>query len=282
MRVMVMVKATPGSEAGEIPSQELMQAMGDYNEQLVAAGVMKGGDGLKPSSEGVRVRFHGAERTVTDGPFLETKELVAGYWLWEVDSMAEAVDWVRRCPNPMREDSDIDIRPLYEVEDFAQWDPSGEFVERERKLYERLSMQGASVTPYLFFGGRCEEALAFYTEAAGAEVGMVLRFDQSPDPVPEGMLAPGFEKKIMHAEFKVGGTKIFASDGCGEAARGDGFRLALAVPTEADAKRVFNGLSQGGRVDMPLAKTFWSPCYGQLTDKFNVGWMVMVPGPEPA
>jgi hypothetical protein len=119
MKVMVFVKATEGSEAGEMPTQELITEMMAYNEELVKAGIMQGGDGLKPSSAGVRVRFSGKNRTVIDGPFAETKELVAGYWLWEVESMQEAVDWVKRCPNPMYEDSDIEIRPVFQPEDFG-------------------------------------------------------------------------------------------------------------------------------------------------------------------
>ncbi len=120
MKVMVFVKASEGSENGEMPSQELLTEMMAYNEELVKAGIMLGGDGLKPSSEGVRVRFSGRNRTVVDGPFAETKELVAGYWLWEVDSLQQAIDWVKRCPNPMNEESDIEIRPVFEPEDFGE------------------------------------------------------------------------------------------------------------------------------------------------------------------
>ena len=119
MRVMVMVKATKNSEAGMKPSQELLTAMGRFNEELVKAGIMLAGDGLKPSSQGKRVRVGGAKRSVVDGPFTETKELVAGYWIWEVKSMDEALEWVRRCPDPMPgEESELEIRPLYEMEDF--------------------------------------------------------------------------------------------------------------------------------------------------------------------
>jgi Uncharacterized protein conserved in bacteria len=120
MKVMVMVKATKESEAGEMPSQELLTAMGNFNEELVKAGIMLAGEGLKPSSEGKRVRFSGKSRTVIDGPFAETKELIAGYWIWEVKSMQEAVDWVKRCPNPMMTDSDIEIRPYFSPEDFGE------------------------------------------------------------------------------------------------------------------------------------------------------------------
>ena len=119
MRVMVMVKATKESEAGQMPSTELLAAMGKYNEELVKAGVMLAGEGLHPSAKGKRVRFSGKSRTVVDGPFAETKELVAGFWLWQVKSMEEAVEWVRRCPNPMESDSDIEIRRVFEAEDFG-------------------------------------------------------------------------------------------------------------------------------------------------------------------
>jgi hypothetical protein len=116
---MVMVKATASSEAGAMPGQELLEAMGRYNEELVNAGVMLAGEGLHPSSRGVRMRFNGAKRTVIDGPFAETKELVAGFWLWQVRSMDEAIEWLRRCPNPMPEASEIEIRPVFEADDFG-------------------------------------------------------------------------------------------------------------------------------------------------------------------
>lgn len=119
MKVVVFVKATADSEAGRMPEQQLLVDMMNYNEELVKAGIMKGGDGLKPTSQAKRVHFSGTDRTVIDGPFAETKEIVAGYWIWEVKDMDEAVEWVKRCPNPMFVDSDIDIRPVYEMEDFG-------------------------------------------------------------------------------------------------------------------------------------------------------------------
>lgn len=119
MRVLVFVKATSDSEAGILPGADLLEAMGRYNEELVDAGIMKGGDGLKPSSNGKRVVFDGPNRSVIDGPFAETKELVAGFWIWEVRDMAHAVEWVKRCPNPMPSTSEIEIRPVYEMADFG-------------------------------------------------------------------------------------------------------------------------------------------------------------------
>jgi hypothetical protein len=143
MRVMVMVKATTESEAGQMPSTELIEAMGRYNEELVKAGIMLGGDGLKPSSNGVRVKFSGKDRSVVDGPFAETKELIAGYWIWQVQSMAEAIEWVRRCPNPMASDSEIEIRPFFEAADFGEaFTP--ELQEKEERLRQQIeSSQGA-------------------------------------------------------------------------------------------------------------------------------------------
>ncbi|QDS88015.1 hypothetical protein EC9_22010 [Rosistilla ulvae] len=281
MKVMVIVKASKSSEAGEMPSEQLLAEMGKYNEELVEAGIMKAGEGLKPSSEGVRVHFCGSERTVIDGPFAETKELIAGYWLWEVASMQEAIDWVKRCPAPMPEDSDIDIRPIFEAGDFEPCDPTGEVRKQEETLVKRIALQDASFASYLFYGGCCEEALAFYEQAIGARVTMKMRFDESPDPVPEEILQAGFESKIMHASFTVGRMNVMASDGCEETSKFDGFRLTLTLGSAEACKAAFDALSQGGKVDMPLAATFWSPLFGMLTDKFGIGWMVMVEG-EPS
>jgi hypothetical protein len=136
MRVMVLVKADKSSEAGQMPDEKLFTEMGRYNEELVQAGIMKGGEGLHPSSKGKRVRFSGTSRTVIDGPFAETKELVAGFWLWEVKSMDEAVEWVKRCPNPMLGESEIEIRPVFEAEDFG-----AAFTPELREQEERLRAQ---------------------------------------------------------------------------------------------------------------------------------------------
>jgi hypothetical protein len=138
MRVMVIVKATADSEAGLMPTEQLLTEMGRYNEELVKAGIMLAGEGLKPSSQGKRVRFSGAKRTVIDGPFAETKELIAGYWLWQVRSMDEAIEWARRCPNPMPGESDLEIRPIFEAEDFGvEFTP--ELREQEERLRAKLT-----------------------------------------------------------------------------------------------------------------------------------------------
>ena len=138
MRFMVMVKATRDSEAGIMPSEQLLAEMGKFNEELVKAGIMLAGEGLHPSSKGARVRFSGKQRTVIDGPFAETKELVAGYWLWQVKSLAEAIEWVKRCPNPMPGDSEIEIRQVFEAEDFgAEFTP--ELKEQAERTYAQVA-----------------------------------------------------------------------------------------------------------------------------------------------
>lgn len=138
MRFMVMVKATVDSENGVLPSEELLTAMGKYNEELARAGIMLAGEGLQPSSKGARVRFSGSTRTVIDGPFAETKELVAGFWLWKVKSREEAIEWVKRCPNPMPGDSEIEIRQVFEAEDFGeQFTP--ELKEQAERTYAQAS-----------------------------------------------------------------------------------------------------------------------------------------------
>ncbi len=278
MRVMVIVKASASSEEGELPSTELLEAMGRYNEELVKAGIMKSCDGLKPSSMGMRVRFRGSERIVTEGPFAATSELIAGYWLWEVASMEEAVEWVKRCPNPMKEESDIEIRPFYEMEDFAESDPEGRVAVHEDGLRTAAMLQDSKLVPYLFFAGRCEEALEFYKLALGATVTMLMRFNESPEAIPDGVLQAGFEKKVMHATLQIGKLTIMCSDGCDDKASFEGFRLALTLPSVDGCTRVFDALADGGNVQMQLTQTFWSPLYGLVTDKFGVGWMLMVAG----
>ena len=138
MRFMVIVKATRDSEAGALPSEELLTAMGKYNEELAKAGILLAGDGLQPSSKGARVRFSGPKRTVVDGPFAETKELIAGFWMWKVKSKEEAIEWVKRCPNPMPGDSEIEIRQVFEAEDFGeQFTPK--LKEQAERVYTQVS-----------------------------------------------------------------------------------------------------------------------------------------------
>ena len=143
MRVMVIIKANKDTEAGVMPSEQLLTEMGNFNEELVKAGVMLAGEGLHPSSKGARVRFSGTTRSVIDGPFAETKELIAGFWLWQVKSMDEALEWVKRCPNPTGTDSEVEVRPVFEAEDFgAEFTP--ELREQEKRLWAQAAAQAAA------------------------------------------------------------------------------------------------------------------------------------------
>lgn len=146
-------------------------------------------------------------------------------------------------------------------------------------------MSPHQLQPYLFFGGRCEEAIAFYASAIGARQEFLMRYAECPDPIPPSMLPPGFENKIMHASIRIGDQVVMASDGCAAGGQFEGFSLALTVPTPAEARRAFDALAAGGAVTMPLAPTFWSPMYGMLKDHFGVQWMVMAemqPAAAPA
>jgi len=139
------------------------------------------------------------------------------------------------------------------------------------------------IQPYLFFNGNCEQAVEFYRKAIGAEVDMMMRFKDSPEPPPPGTVPPGSEDKIMHASFRLGGSTIMASDGCGtEKPNFQGFSLSLSVASEGEADRLFAGLADGGQVQMPLGKTFWSPRFGMVTDRFGIGWMIsVIPAEHP-
>jgi hypothetical protein len=136
MKVMVIVKANKDTEAGVMPSEQLLKEMGNYNEELVKAGIMLAGEGLQPTSKAARIKFSGSKRTVIDGPFAETKELIAGYWMWQVKSMQEAIEWAKRCPNPTGEESELELRPVFEAEDFGP-----EFTPELREQEERLRAQ---------------------------------------------------------------------------------------------------------------------------------------------
>jgi len=280
MRFMVIVKANKDSEAGVLPDTEILTAMGKYNEELVKAGVMLAAEGLHPTSKGLRVRFSGKQRTVTDGPFAETKELIAGFWLWQVRSREEAIEWLKRAP--FDGGTEVELRPVFEAEDFG-----AALTPELREQEEHLRAQAAGgngvkpvngmVKPYLFFEGRCEEAIEYYRKVLGAEVKALLRNADSPQPPPPGMLPPGSENKVMHAEFRVGDTTVMASDGmCGGKPVFQGFSVTLEAPNDAEAKRLFQALADGGEVRMPLGPTFFATSFGTAADRFGVRWMVLV------
>src|SRR4030095_10150092 len=294
MRFMVLIKANKDSEAGLMPSEQLLTEMGKFNEELVKAGVMLAGEGLQPSSKGARVRFSGSKRTVIDGPFAETKELIAGFWIWQCKSKEEAIEWLKRCPNPHNEEADVEIRQIFEAEDFgaeftpelraqeerirAQTEQLAKGNKRENQsLIKSIGGDAMKVEAYLFFDGRCEEAVEFYKKALDAEVTMLMRFKDSPEPQQPGMVPPGSENKIMHVSFRIVDSTVMASDGrCTGQTNFQGFSLSLTVANDTEAERKFAALAEGGQVQMPLTKTFWSPRFGMVADRFGVGWMISV------
>lgn len=210
MKVMVMVKATKDSETGALPSEELLRDMGAFNEALVKAGIMLAGEGLYPSSQGARVRFSGKDRSVVNGPFAETKELVAGYWLWQVKSMEDAIEWVKRCPNPMLTDSEIEIRRVYAAEDFASMDPTGEVRAQEERLIQE--MEAYRLDPPRFEQGK-ELIIAglnrHFTQETRAQIpDLWMKFVPSLGKIPtqKGSLTYG----VCHGEDNKGGFDYMA------------------------------------------------------------------------
>jgi PhnB protein len=288
MRFMVIVKATADYEAGTMPSTEALAAMSKYNEQLVKAGVMLAGDGLHPSSRGLRVSFSGKQRTVTDGPFAETKELIAGFWLWQVRSREEAIEWLKRAP--FDGGTEVELRQVFEAEDFGTA-LTPELREQQERLRAQAVSQAPStppadatampVQPYLFFEGRCEEALEYYRKALGAELTALLRFADCPEPLPPGRLPPGGNNKVMHAAFRIGDTTLMASDGfCSGKPSFQGFSVSLSAPDDAAARRLFEALADGGEVRTPFGPTFFAASFGMVADRFGLRWMVSVPRPN--
>ena len=279
MRFMMIVKANQDTEAGVMPEEALIAAMTRYNEELVKAGALLDASGLQPSSRGARVKFSRGQSIVTDGPFAETKELIAGYWVIEVASKEEAIEWARRIPAPHGEgkEGEVELRQLFELDDFCPSAAIDEARALEKSLTEKKPGASGSVQiqPYLCFEGRCEEALEFYRQALGAEVTMLMRFKDSPEACPEGMLPPGSEQKVMHASFDVGGATVLASDGqCAGPSRFQGFSLSITPRDEAEADRWFAALAHGGQVQMPMGPTFFAARFGMVVDRFGVSWML--------
>lgn len=270
MRFMMLMipKGYETAKPGTMPDAKAVAAMTRYNQELAKAGVLLGLDGLHPPSTGARVHFEGGTPQVTEGPFAGVQEVLGGYWMIQVSSRQEAIDWAKRCPAGPNEV--IEIRQVQEL---------GDFPEDVRKAAEEMPLGARGprqVQPYLSFNGRCEEAIEFYRGAINAQVVALLRF-KDVQGQPAGRVPPGSENKIMHAAFKVGETTVLASDGeCSESAQFEGISLTLMAPSNEEAERLFAALADGGQVKMPLAQTFFSSRFGMVTDRFGVTWMISV------
>jgi uncharacterized protein YndB with AHSA1/START domain len=259
MKVMVLVKASKDSEAGVMPTQQLLTEMGQFNEELVNAGIMLAGEGLQPSSKGVRVRFSGKERMVIDGPFAETKELVAGYWIWRVKSMEEAIAWLKRCPNPMTEDSEVEIRRIFSPEDFGEaFTP--ELQQREERLRAEIKSQssnsGAVVSTERFLSFSPREIFAAFEQPA--------RLAQWWGP-------KDFTNTFEQFEFKPGGRWVFVMHGPNGANYPN---EAVFQEIQADTKIVIGHVSQP-RFTLTVTLT-------ARGDKTRLAWVQEFESPEVA
>lgn len=277
MRFMVLIKADKNTEAGVMPSEQVLAAMGQFNEALVKAGVMLSGEGLQPSIKGARLRFSGAQRTLVDGPFAETKELIAGFWIWQVKSREEAIEWARRCPNPTGAEGEIELRQIFEAEDFgAEFTP--ELREQEERLRAQLAKPAVApvpapkgATPYLVVKGAAD-AIRFYEQAFQAR--LLTRVE-----APNGSL--------MHAELQVGPASFMMTEECAQYGAlspltigGSGSSATVYVP-DVDAA-VARCVAAGARIDMPLQDQFWGDRCASITDPFGHKWMVATHLEDPS
>lgn len=273
MKVMMMRKADADTEQGVMPSEDLLQAMADYNEQMLNAGIMVDGTGLKPTSTGVRVQLGDGEPIVTDGPFAETKELLAGFTMINVASMDEAVAWAKKWP---REDGNVtlELRALYEMEDFDD----GAAIEKHKRAGERLARQPTSMSTHLSFNGDCRDAMTFYAKVLAGEVTFMLTYAESP---MKDEVDANFQDKVLHAEINLGGRTLMGADAPAQMyEKPTGASVQLYYEDVAIARQVFDDLLEGGSAMMPFGETFWAKGFGMLTDKFGIHWMINAGEPE--
>lgn len=246
----------------QLPHEEAARHFDEYVEftkGIRESGHYIGGNRLLPPATAVTVRVRNGRLSTTDGPFAETKEQLGGYYVIEARDLNEAIRVAARIPGARL--GCVEVRPI------ADDEPT------RRALQQGDAMK---IESYLFFNGRCEEAIDFYKRALGAEVVMLMRYKDSPEPPAPGMVPPGSENKIMHASLRIGDTTVMASDGqCQGNANFDGFALTVSAGDAAEAERRFAALSDGGTVTMPLSKTFFAPSFGMLNDRFGVHWMVI-------
>lgn len=269
MRFAIIRKADENTEQGCMPSNELLLAMGRYNEELVNAGVMRAGEGLHPTREGLRLKFPGGQPIITDGPFAETREQIAGFTIIEVASKEEAIEWAKKWPRLDTETgAELELRQVYELDDFVQ----GEGIDLHSELTERLARQPSSACPYLFFPGNCREAFELYEHCLGGNiVAMMAHADAPPGEVPAGV-AP---ESIMHACLQVGGWTLMGSDCPPEYyEKPQGFSVQIAFDAADRAEYAFNRLADGGKVQMAFGETFWAHRFGMLVDPFGISWMI--------
>ncbi|MDN3519398.1 YciI family protein [Aquisalimonas lutea] len=260
---MLMRKADAQTEEGVMPSEGMLQAMADYNERLIRAGVFVTGDGLRPSREGSRITFRDGEPVVTDGPFAETTELLAGYTVLEVASLDEAVAWAKQWP---REDGNVtlELRRYMALEDFTP----GAAIEHHR-AHGRLP---TDMNVHLAFPGTCREAMTFYAEVTGGHLEAMLTYGETPAAAD---VPAHWHDRIVHASLNLRGRRLMGADmdgDCYQAPQGAHVQLSYDEPEQAEA--VFARLADGGTVSMPMGETFWARRFGMAADRYGVHWMI--------
>ena len=269
MKYLLMRKADADTERGVMPSEELLQAMADYNERLLQAGVLVTGEGLRPSSEGFRVAFNQGEPTVTKGPFENAEELLAGYTMIDVSSEEDAIQWATQWPKQdAMGHACIELRRCFELEDFAP----GPALDKHRDLYEGLSRLPKRISIYLGFNGNCREAMTFYAEVLGGRIEAMLTYADTPEA---GAVGPECQDKVAHACLNLGGTLLMGGDAiAGTCTELQGSAVHLEYTDPGEAERVFNQFAEGGSVQMPFAETFWAHRFGMVRDRFGSSWML--------
>lgn len=281
MRVMIILYADKDTESGVIPDTKMFEEMGRFNEELVEAGIMLDGEGLHPSSKGKRVRFSGEKREVIDGPFGRPESLIAGYWIWKVNSIDEAVSWVKRIPSQGSGESLVEIRPIYEEQDFGK-EFTPELKEQERRLRSRIAYQKQKgkllkENPYLNFNGNTEEAFMFYKSVFGGEFSALLRFKDMPQG--QTPVAEQEKERILHIALPIGEDTVLMGSDISESmgqklTTGNNIYISLQTGSKEEAERLYNALSAGGKIEMPLQKMFWGAYFASFSDKFGVQWMI--------
>lgn len=270
MLFMVLRKADEATEAGTMPSDALLQAMGNYNQMLVDAGAFIDGTGLKPSSYGKRISFEGGKSIVTDGPFAETHELLAGFTMIQADSMEAALELVLQWPPEDAENGLVlELRPVYGLEDFEP----GDGIENHRALADRLSKQPALMSTYLNFDGQCKEAFEFYAECLGGTIETISFFGDMPGAGPDEV--KGMEHLVMNAQLRIGAFMVMGSDAPRQyrPAQGLSVQMSFSAPEQVDA--LYEKLADGAQsIEMPLGETFWARRFASFTDRYGTPWML--------
>ncbi len=265
MKYMLMRKADTDTENGTLPTEEVLQAMAEYNERMTRAGVFTGGDGLRPTREGCRIQFRNGEPTVINGPFENTSELLAGYSVLEVDSLEDAIAWAKQWP---REDAGgnvtLELRRYFTLEDFEP-SPALEKHRSQEKLPREMNVHVA-------FGGNCREAMEFYAEVTAGNLEAMITYGETPAAadVPAEM-----HDRIVHSSLNIRGRRLMGADMAGDCYQPpQGAQIHLEYASIEQAERVFRALSEDGTVIMPFEQTFWAHRFGMTKDRFGVQWMI--------